>query len=316
LGQINDPDTFNNIVAPTTVNEDTAYLDKFVYFKTSTDGQRYQLVDKDTFTAFPTPDDVTTTPADGDLYYFYDPAFNVVKSYSTSTQNVSDPWIYESSYFAYPGRDNIKFHYTHNSGEDRRIDPSKSNIIDVYMLTAAYDTTYRTWLTSGTGTEPLAPTSQSLEQSYSGSLEPVKTISDEIIFQPVKYKVLFGSKADINLQGTFKAVKNSARPISDNDIKSRILTAIDDFFSLENWDFGQSFYFSELATYVMNVMTPDITNFIIVPKASNNFGSLYEVACLSNELFISGATANDIEVIDAITASQLKTTSIITSSGS
>ena len=63
-------------------------------------------------------------------------------------------------------------------------------------------------------------------------------------------------------------------------------------------------------------MTPDITNFIIVPKASNNFGSLYEVACLSNELFISGATANDIEVIDAITASQLKTTSIITSSGS
>jgi hypothetical protein len=315
-GQINDPDTFNNIVAPTTVNEDTAYLDKFVYFKTSTDGQRYQLVDKDTFTAFPTPDDVTTTPADGDLYYFYDPAFNVVKSYSTSTQNVSDPWIYESSYFAYPGRDNIKFHYTHNSGEDRRIDPSKSNIIDVYMLTAAYDTTYRIWLTSGAGTEPLAPTGQSLEQSYSGKLEPVKTISDEIIFQPVKYKVLFGSKADINLQGTFKAVKNSTRPISDNDIKSRILTAIDDFFSLENWDFGQSFYFSELATYVMNVMTPDITNFIIVPKASNNFGSLYEVACLSNELFISGATANDIEVIDAITASQLKTTSIITSSGS
>jgi hypothetical protein len=184
------------------------------------------------------------------------------------------------------------------------------------MLTAAYDTTYRTWLTSGVGTEPLAPTGQSLEQSYSGKLEPVKTISDEIIFQPVKYKVLFGSKADINLQGTFKAVKNSTRPISDNDIKSRILTAIDDFFSLENWDFGQSFYFSELATYVMNVMTPDITNFIIVPKASNNFGSLYEVACLSNELFISGATANDIEVIDAITASQLKTTSIITSSGS
>ena len=315
-GQINDPDTFDNIVAPTTTNSDTEYLDKFVYFKKSADGQRYQLVDKDMFTAFPTPDYVTTTPVNGDLYYFYDPAYNVVKSYSTSTQNVSDPWVYESAYFAYPGRDNIKFHYIHNSGEDRRIDPSKSNIIDVYMLTAAYDTTYRTWLTSGTGTEPLAPTSQSLEQSYSGNLEPIKTISDEIIFQPVKYKVLFGSKANINLQGTFKAVKNSARPISDNDIKSRILMAIDDFFSLENWDFGQSFYFSELATYVMNVLTPDITNFIIVPKASNNFGSLYEIACLSNELFISGATASDIEVIDAITASQLKTTSIITSSGS
>ena len=315
-GQINDPDTFNNIVEPLTTNTNTTYFDKFVYFKKSADGQRYQLVDKDMFTAFPSPSSVTTSPADGDLYYFYDPAYNVVKSYSTSTQSANDPWVYESDYFAYIGRDNIKFHYTHNSGEDRRIDPSKSNIIDVYMLTSAYDSTYRTWLTSGTGTEPLAPTGQSLEQSYSGSLEAVKTISDEIIFQPVKYKVLFGSKANINLQGTFKAVKNSARPISDNDIKSRILMAINDFFSLENWDFGQSFYFSELATYVMNIMTPDITNFIIVPKATNNFGSLYEVTCLSNELFISGATASDIEVIDAITASQLKTTTIITSSGS
>jgi hypothetical protein len=146
-------------------------------------------------------------------------------------------------------------------------------------------------------------------------LDPVKTISDEIVFQPVKYKVLFGSKAETNLQATFKAVKNSSRPISDNEIKSRILFAIQEFFSLENWDFGQTFYFSELATYVMNIMTPDITNFVIIPKSTNNFGSLYEVACLSNELFISGATANDIEVIDAITASQLKTSSIVTTSG-
>ena len=117
--------------------------------------------------------------------------------------------------------------------------------------------------------------------------------------------------ADINLQATFKAVKNSSRTTSDNEIKTKILLAIEDFFSLENWDFGQSFYFSELATYVMNILTPDITNFVIVPR-SNNFGSLYEVACLRNEIFINGATANDIEVITAITASQLKTGVITT----
>ena len=56
-------------------------------------------------------------------------------------------------------------------------------------------------------------------------------------------------------------------------------------------------------------MTPDITNFVIVPTI-NNFGSLYEVACQSNEIFISGAVASDIEVIDAITATQLNTTLI------
>ena len=81
------------------------------------------------------------------------------------------------------------------------------------------------------------------------------------------------------------------------------------FFALENWDFGQSFHFSELSTYIMNLMTPDITNFVIVPTM-NNFGSLYEVACQSNEIFISGTRASDISVIDAITASQLNTTLI------
>ena len=299
-GQITDPDTFNNVASTSTI-----------YFKTLSDGLRYQLEDSDLFTVTATPADVVGTPSDGDLYYFSDPAYNVVNSYSTATSG----WAYEPDYTAYPGRSGLKFHYVHNSSEDRRIDPSKSNIIDIYLLTSSYDSSYRAWLASSSGAEPLSPTSQSLEQNFGGLLEPVKTISDEIVFQPTKYKVLFGSKAETNLQATFKAVKNSSRPISDNEIKSRVLLAIQEFFSLENWDFGQTFYFSELATYVMNTMTPDITNFVIVPKSTNNFGSLYEVACLSNELFISGATANDIEVIDAITASQLKTSSIVTTSG-
>ena len=95
----------------------------------------------------------------------------------------------------------------------------------------------------------------------------------------------------------------------------KILDAINNFFALENWDFGQTFNFSELSTYVMNSLTPYITNFVIVPKV-NNFGSLYEVTCLTNEIFISGSTVSDIEIIDALTASQINTTNIITSTGS
>jgi hypothetical protein len=65
----------------------------------------------------------------------------------------------------------------------------------------------------------------------------------------------------------------------------------------------------------MNLMTPDVTNFIIVPRADVPFGSLYEIACQKNEIFVNGATVDDIEIIDAITASQIKTTAtVITSS--
>jgi hypothetical protein len=101
--------------------------------------------------------------------------------------------VYQPDYFAYPGRSGLKFHYVHNSGQERRIDPSKSNVIDVYILTSSYDTSYRSWLSTGLGKAPLPPTSQGLQQNYDSVLDPVKTISDEIVYQPVSYKILFGS---------------------------------------------------------------------------------------------------------------------------
>ena len=180
------------------------------------------------------------------------------------------------------------------------------NLIDVYILSKSYDSLYRNWLVTGSGVEPTPPTSQALSDLYAPQLEKIKTISDELIFQPARYRVLFGQQADTSLRAVFKAVRNPSKYNSDNDLKSRILTAISDFFSVDNWDFGQSFYFSELATYVMNIMTPDITNFVIVPTVEGTFGSLYEITCKSNEIFVSGVTVADIEVVSTLPLSDLK----------
>ena len=280
-------------------------------YQISSDGMTITPIDNSQFVVFASEADATTyynlyRSFDADLIYFT--STNVVKNANGTT------YTYDPSYIVYPGRAGLSFHYLHNSGEERRIDPSKSNIIDIYMLTADYDTAFRNWLLTGSGTQPLPPTSQSLENNFSGDLEPIKTISDEIVYQPVTYKILFGPRADINLQATFKAVISPSSTASQNSIISSILSAINTFFALENWDFGQSFYFSELSTFVMNLVSPDITNFIIVPTI-NNFGSLYEINCQTNEIFISGATAADIEIIDAVTASQLNTTFIVTNAG-
>jgi hypothetical protein len=308
-GQVEDPDAFTKVVGE----------NKFVYFKKSADGSRYSLTDtaitpRETESNFSSYITANGIPSDGDLFYFYAADENVVKVYdSTKFPNL----VFTDEYFGRLGRSDLKFHYVHNSGDETRVDPSKTNLMDIYVLTLSYDSEYRNWLSSNSNTiAPKPPTSQSLEQNYSASLEPIKAISDEIVFHPVKYKVLFGSKADVNLQATFKAVRNSERPTTDNDIKTRILTAINEFFALENWEFGQSFYFSELSTYVMNSLSPDITNFVVVPKSNTSFGSFYEISCQSNELFISGTSISDIEVIEGITASQLKSeSSIVTTSG-
>lgn len=302
-GQLTDPDAFTQIVG-----------ENIVHFKKEADGLRYALT-ADNIVDIDSEDNwsvLTYAPTDGDLFYFYNPSENVVKYWSATENKLK----FTDQYFGRTGRSDLKFHYVHNSGDGTRVDPCKSNIMDLYVLTLSYDNEFRSWLSGNGTTQPKAPTSQSLEQNYKEKLEPIKAISDEIIFHPVKYKVLFGNKADPNLQATFKAVKNADKPATDNDIKTRVLTAINEFFALEHWEFGQTFYFSELSAYVMNSLTPDITNFVVVPTGNNGFGSLYEIASQSDEIFISGASITDIEVIDGITASQLKSnTTIVTTSG-
>lgn len=301
-GQIDDPDVFEIVVSPNSVSQQTGFKDKFVYFETSADGQRYSLYTLG-ITAYPTEDDVSLdNRVVNQLYYFYSSDINVIKRYTSDLIFVLEPLFY-----ARPGRSNLKFHYVHNSGNERRIDPAKSNIIDICLLTKTYDLDFRNWLLSGKNTlAPLVPTTQSLEENFSSQLEPIKAISDEIVFHPAKYKVLFGSKAAPELQAIFKAVVNPLKPVSTTDIQTRITNAINDFFRVDNWEFGQTFNFGELSAYVMNIMTPDIINFVIVPKLDNSFGSLFQIVCQDDEIFVNGASVTDIQVITTLSSSELK----------
>ena len=239
---------------------------------------------------------------DGQLIYFYDIDEDVIKRVDRTTNTL----ILDRSYKALIGRRDVKFQYIHNASVDRRIDPSSSNIIDIFMLTRAYDESYRLYLTGAVSQEPEAPNSDSLRTMFGANLSSIKSISDEIIYHPVRYKVLFGAKADLKLQATFKIVKNANQTINDNDLKVRVVNAINEFFDINNWDFGDRFYMGELTTYILNSTAPDLSNIVIVPKQSNQaFGSLFEIQGKADEILISGATVDDVEVVAAITASEI-----------
>jgi hypothetical protein len=215
--------------------------------------------------------------------------------------------VIESTYKAAIGRRNLKFQYIHNASVDRRIDPSSSNIIDLYLLTRSYDEAYRIYLAGGVADEPEAPSGDSLRVSFGGNLSAIKSISDEIIYHPVRYKVLFGQQADEKLQASFKVVKNPTQTVNDNDLKVRIVNAINEFFDINNWDFGDRFYMSELTTYILNSTAPSLSNIVIIPKQSTQvFGSLFEIQSRPDEILISGATVDDIEIVTAITASEVR----------
>lgn len=239
---------------------------------------------------------------DGQLIYFYDINEDIVKRVDKTNKSL----IIESSYKGVIGRNNLKFQYIHNASIDRRIDPSVSNIVDIYILTRSYDEAFRVYLAGGTTVEPTSPDTDSLRVSFGSKLNEIKSISDEIIYHPVRYKVLFGSTALEKLQAKFKIVKNPTLTINDNDLKVRIITAINDFFDINNWDFGDRFYISEMITYVLNRVTPDVSNMVIVPRQANQtFGSLFEIQSSPDEIFISGATVDDVEIVSAISAAEI-----------
>lgn len=295
-GVIDDPEAFSQIVG-----DDTEL--KFIFFKETKDlsgNITFEVVDETV-----TPIAVVQREAtvnindynDGDLIYFYDINENRVKKVDKTTNTL----ILQPSYKANFGRKGLKFQYVHNASEDRRIDPSSSNIIDVFMLTRNYDTAYRNYVIGNVLTQPEAPSIDSLRIEFGSKLNNIKSISDEIVYHPVKYKVLFGSQAEDKLQATFKVVKNPNKTINDNDLKVRIVLAINEFFDINNWDFGDKFYLSELTTYVLNSVVPDVSNLIVVPKqSSQSFESLFEIQSRSDEIFISGAKVDDIEIVTTI----------------
>jgi len=241
---------------------------------------------------------------------FYIESTDSFKQLNSLTRTLTDVFNFN----AYIGRSKIKFQYVHAADENSRIDPSSTNIIDTYILTKSYDTRYRQFAAGATQILPLPPSSDQLFRSYGTEINKVKSISDEIIYHPVKYKSLFGNRSSLELQAMFKIVKNENRVVSDNDVKARTITAINEYFALDNWDFGEIFYFSELSAYIMKQLSPDIVSIVIVPRdARQSFGSLFEVKCEADEIFLSSASVDDIEIITANTQERLRATGTIVS---
>lgn len=310
-GVVDDLEIFNEIV-----NESNNPSTKFIFLKkyiTSDNAEDFRYVNQSSegILVLDSESDIQPLSSynEGQVFYFVDS--NLFKVISNSALIIS------SNYKAFVGRDELKFQYIHAADDTSRIDPSSSNIIDVYLLTRAYDTNFRQYLDGVLTAKPLPPSSDNLYRSYNSDLEKIKSISDEIIYHPVKYKVLFGADADASLQALFKIVKNPDLVLNDNNIKTRVINAINQYFALDNWEFGETFYFSELATYVVNQLAPDLVTLVIVPVQTDQvFGSLFEIKSESDEIFISGATVDNIEIIDGITATKLQATGQIITTAS
>jgi hypothetical protein len=306
------PDFFNDVTGYQNNNANTGV---YVFFETLQDAinltRQYIVPSSDVVYTYSTKTNIEVDKYDyplGTLFYAYvDNKF--YKSVQVQTVNTPFYVLAEQPQFSMkPGRQGLSFQYRHNSNNTNRIDPVTTNIIDLYVVTQAYYTAYTNWIIDTTNTvpQPDRPTITELQQEY-GQIQNYKMLSDAVILNSVVFKPLFGPKADPALRATVKVIKSSNVNASDSEIRSAVLASMNDYFSINFWNFGDTFYFSELTAYLHASVGELISSVVLVPNdPTMSFGDLYEIKCMPYEIFVNAATANDVVVIPALTPAELQ----------
>lgn len=204
------------------------------------------------------------------------------------------------------GRNSLNFAWFHRSPSYHLIDPSPTNIIDTFIITKGYYTSLKRWLENPQTVQPTAPTPLDLRNSYNYLLDN-RMISDTVVLHPGKIKLLFGSKAHASLRATFKVIRSENRTLTDNQIKTTIVTVIRNFFDITTWEFGETFYATELFAAIHAALPSDINSVVLVPTLSNNqFGDLFQVLAREDEVFYPDISVDNIEIVTSYTATNMR----------
>jgi hypothetical protein len=309
---VSNPDFFTEVTGYVTGNTNIGVYTFFELIQDAINLSRYQLIASSTVVyQYPTKTQIEVVKyeyPEGQLFYAYsDNLF-----YRTIQDQTVNTLYYvvteQPQYIMKPGRQGLQFQYRHNSNNTTRIDPATTNIIDLYLVTQSYYTAYQNWLQDITDTVPMPdkPTINELSQSY-GSLNDYKMLSDSVILNSVVFLPLFGPKAPELLRATVKVIRANNTNASDSEIRSAVLSAMNAYFDINNWNFGDTFYFSELSAYLHAQVGELISSAVLVPNdPTMSFGDLYEIKSAPYEIFANGATANDVVVIAALTPAQLQ----------
>jgi hypothetical protein len=309
---VTDPDFFQTVTGYVTGGNNTGIYTFFELIEDAINLSRYQLIATSSVVyQYPTLTNIEVVKYEyplGQLFY----AYSENKFYTTvQDTSVTTPYylvVEQTQYYMQPGRQALSYQYRHNSNNTTRIDPATTNIIDLYLVTQAYYTAYQNWIQDTTGTIPMpdTPTISELQQAY-GQLDDYKMLTDSVVPNSVRFVPLFGTKAPTQLQGTIKVIKSQNTNASDSEIRSAVLSAMNSYFNINNWSFGDTFYFSELSAYLHAQLGDLVSSVVLVPNdPTMSFGDLYEIKSAPYEIFVNGATANDVVVIAALTPVQLQ----------
>lgn len=204
------------------------------------------------------------------------------------------------------GRDKINFAWMHYSPRYHLVDPSPTNIVDIFLITRGYFISYKRWLEDPLAVKPDELTPLSLRNDYARLLT-AKMASDTVILHPGKFKPIIGDKSVPSLQARLKVIRAANSTMTDNQIKNQIVATVRNFFDVATFEFGETFYFTELASAIHMDLSTEISSVVMVPLMSTSqFGDLLQVFAREDEIIYPDIGVEDIDIVSGFTPTNLR----------
>lgn len=275
----------------------TVYVNEYVYFSRQSISDGWAVMEG-------TSENMLKYVSDYASYYF-------TQSVSTRDVTQTDSTIqqqYDSRrlWKRHIGRDKMNFAWMHFSPRYQLVDPSPTNIIDIFVITRGYFISYKRWLEDPLATIPSEPTPLDLRNDYNKLLS-AKMASDTVILHPGKFKLIFGDKANPALQARLTVIKSVNSTMTDNQIKNQIVATVRNFFDVATFEFGETFYFTELASAIHMDLSTEISSVVLVPTlATSQFGNLLQVFAREDEIIYPDIGVEDIDIVTGFTPTNLR----------
>ncbi len=204
------------------------------------------------------------------------------------------------------GRMGLNFLWQHFTDQFEIINPARTNITDLYIVTKQYYADFMRWLQTSSASKPELPSVGQLTTAYSKYMQKAM-MSDELVLRPGKFKVLFGPKAEPTLRATVQIVLAPGLQASKDAVKQDIVALVRGYFDINNVEFGDTLFFSNLSAYLQNNSKYALGSILLVPLYPGyQFGDLYELTAAPDEIFVADISVSDIQIVDQLTSTNLR----------
>ena len=235
-----------------------------------------------------------------------DPWLPTNTSYQTIASFVNSDNLSDGLWKRHNGRDQLNFAWFHYTTRYNLVDPAPTNIIDSFVITKGQYTELKRWLEDPLAPTPTTPTPLQLRTAYGYMLDN-KMISDAVVLHPGRFKLLFGPRSRPELRAKFKVIRSPNGVLTDNQVKTTIVATVRNFFDVTLWEFGETFFFTELSAAIHAVLPTEISSVVLVPEfTTNQFGDLFQVISREDEVFYPDVSVDQIEIVSGFTAINMR----------